>query len=925
MKILKASAGSGKTYSLSHSYIDQLLKAGTADAYRHILAVTFTNKATAEMKKRILKDLKDKSSGDSKSYMMLVRMLHDYGAFAVSTIDRFFQQTLKAFSREVGQFADYQIELDRDALINEAMDRILDSLSPEKEDLLAWIKESVRGLLEQSSSPKIEDSLYATGALLKSEEHRELQESLCIDDKEEYSKERLAELRVACNEIIDGIAEKLKGLGVDVVPGAPLELAGKKRKFKDKPEILEYICEVMPRYNTAMTVRDLIFSLGLAGEFYAAFDSLLKEKNLMCLDESNVILKDIINGSDAPFVYEKIGVRYENFLLDEFQDTSKIQWENFLPLLKESEAGGGDNLIVGDVKQSIYRFRGSDWELLGYKVPEQFPSADIGVLDGNWRSAETIVNFNSAFFSMAASRLGLTDLYSDVRQTPKISGTGPGSVQVSFCEDQDAKLLESIDSVRAAGAEWGDIAILVRGRAQGSHIAELLVGKGIPVISDDSLNLKSSVVIRRLVALLNAYDNPEDSISRFLADTMNITFPGNYHSLVDFSESLLRALKEYDPVSFGGETLFIQAFMDDLQKWTNIYGNTLRAYLKHWNEANMSIGSPENGSALRIITVHKSKGLEFPYVIFPYADKVELFKSDVRWCRLDAGANGLPEVFDGIYPVLLSRKTADTYFADSYEEERSRQLVDNLNIFYVALTRAGKGLHVIAGTPTGKFRESLKKGKPDYGRVSDLLYEFVGGFDERSYGRIYDFSAMKREQSREIGFPAEYESISLAGRLAPSADAEDFFADEGVAGFEASARLRGVVLHEILSSVRVASDLDRAIDRAVTDGSIGAAHRERIRKMLAERISAHPEWFPEEKGAVILNERTVFDRQGRENRPDRVVIAPEGARIVDFKFGKKSDAHVRQVQRYAGLYESIGYKVLSGAVWYVESDETVLI
>ena len=485
MKILKASAGSGKTYSLSHTYIDLLLGSKNADAYRHILAVTFTNKATDEMKRRILKDLKARSASDPDSGKALVRMLHDYSAFAVSTIDRFFQQTLKAFSREIGQFADYQIELDRQSLINESMDRILDSLTPDKTELLDWIKDSVRVSLEQGAKADIESSLYQIGSQLKSEEHRALCAELGIDDRLQYTKERLALLRTECDSIIKTVSSKLREYGFENEVGKPLDFSRKKLLLKKNPELKAYAEEVLQRYNTAVMIRGLIFSLGLAGEFYEAFDSLLKEKNLMCLDESNVILKDIINGSDAPFVYEKIGVRFENFLLDEFQDTSNIQWDNFLPLLKESESAGGYNLVVGDVKQSIYRFRDSDWQLLGYKIQQQFPGADVKSLNGNWRSAPVVVKFNSSFFSMAASRLGLSSLYSDVNQTPMLTGETEGFVRVSFCEDQSGKVLESISRARENGAEWQDIAILVRGRQSGSLIAGILMDNGIPVISDD--------------------------------------------------------------------------------------------------------------------------------------------------------------------------------------------------------------------------------------------------------------------------------------------------------------------------------------------------------------------------------------------------------------------------------------------------------
>ncbi len=221
-----------------------------------------------------------------------------------------------------------------------------------------------------------------------------------------------------------------------------------------------------------------MFSLGLAGEFYREFDALLKEKNVMSLDESNTILRDIINGSDAPFVYEKLGVRYEHFLLDEFQDTSNIQWENFLPLLRESESKGGGNLMVGDVKQSIYRFRNSDWKLLGGKVHEEFPDAEVETLKYNWRSCRAIVGFNNRFFEAAAAEFGLSDIYSDVVQTPRADDSQEGFVELTFCDDQLQAVYDSVCRALESGAAPGDIAVLVRGSQQGSDIASFLIGKG---------------------------------------------------------------------------------------------------------------------------------------------------------------------------------------------------------------------------------------------------------------------------------------------------------------------------------------------------------------------------------------------------------------------------------------------------------------
>lgn len=920
MKILKASAGSGKTYRLSKTYRELLLSSGASDAYRHVLAVTFTNKATAEMKSRILDDLRKMSDSDPRARRMLVSILHDYGSFSISTIDRFFQQTLKAFSREIGQFADYRVELDRDSLIEETMDRILDSLTEDKEDLMEWIKAAVTESLEAGRKLRVEDGLYEIGKLLKSEEHRELAERYGIDDLNAFNKERLERIRTDCREIIADFEARSRALGCETEPGTMAKMPG-KRALKASAELAELFDGPYRRYCTAFIVNALIFDLGLAGEFYKAFDALVKEKNVLCLDDSNMILRDVINCSDAPFIYEKTGVRYSHFLLDEFQDTSGIQWENIVPLLRESEANNGGSLVVGDVKQSIYRFRGSDWNLLGSRVLEEFPRAEVETLQGNWRSSRRVVAFNNHVFPEAAAILGLSDIYADMVQQPMKADPQEGFVKVSFLDDQMSAVLASVEEAVGAGAGYGDIAILVRGRSQGAEVADSLIGRGIPVISDDSLNLRSSTVVRRLVALLSSFENPDDKISRYLSDSMDVTFPEQYHSLVDLCEELLRSLERHDPESFAGQTLFIQAFMDDVQDWVGNNGNNLRNYLRHWDESSLAIGSPESASSVRIITIHKSKGLEFPYVIFPFADKVDLYRRGVHWCRLDVKAEGLPESMSGIYPVELSLKSANTAFAADYEEERRRQLVDNLNLFYVAMTRAGKGLHVIAATPSRKCRESVGKGKKEYGNMSELLYHILGGRDETFLGEMYDFSVLGRGESSEVrDFPASYASIPLSGRLVPSSDASDFFGEDGTVGAEASVRLKGIVLHDVLSRVKTLEDLAPALSEARAAGSLSADEHDEALGLLERRISAHPEWFPAD-GSPVLTERAVFGPDGREHRPDRVVFSPEGVTIIDFKFGKeKEEAYLAQLRRYAGLYESLGYRVSSAVIWYVLDD-----
>ena len=929
MKILKASAGSGKTYHLSKHYVELLLKDRLPERHRHILAVTFTNKATAEMKNRILSDLAKLAKTDPAAQKRLTELLHDYGAFSVSTIDRFFQRTLKAFSRELGQFADYQIELDKEALILETMDRILDSLTEDDKELLTWIRSALEETLSQGDRFFLDAGLKDVGMLLKNDEHRDLVQRYGISDTEAFGKDRLDRIRRECRGVIRDFTQRAEALGFPVEKGKIISPKNKLKLIKATPGLPELFEEDAYRpYCTAWILDRMLFQLGFAGEFYRAFDALLQEKNLMCLDESNTLLRDIIAGSDAPFVYEKLGVRFEHFLLDEFQDTSNIQWENFLPLLRESESHGGDNLVVGDVKQSIYRFRDSDWRLLGEEVVRAFPDATVKPLEGNWRSTEEVVDFNHRFFTFASQLLGLEKIYAEKKpEVMRKEEKQRGSVQVTYCDDQDAAVLDSVRQAHAAGARWDDIAILVRNKAEGARLAACLIAEGIPVISDDSLDLKASPAVRRLVSLLQHFDNPDDTIGSFLARSMDLEYPSQYHSLVDFCEQLVRALQAWDPASFEGQILFVQAFMDELQDWTRTNGNNLRYFLKAWEERDtIYIGSPDDASSVRVLTIHKSKGLQFPYVIFPYAEKVGLYKAGTHWCRLDPEATTLKEAAGGIYPVALDSLAEQSDFADAVRRERRLQLVDNINLFYVAMTRAEKCLHVIAKSATKTLREAMKKQRAEPVNFAEVLYLFLDGMDVYSSGQPYDFNRMERKEDAGAQvFPAAYPSIPLGDRLAPSSDAADFFGPDGATGPDASVRLRGIVLHDILSGVKVPAELDGAVDAAVRDGRLDAAGGQAARALLRSRIAAHPEWFPESlgDGLEVVNEQDVFDAAGKVERPDRVIVRGREAVIVDYKFGQEEEGYRWQLRRYARLWHELGYEIRGTYIWYVEEDKTV--
>ena len=987
IKILKASAGSGKTYNLAKEYIRLLMASDRADAYRHVLAVTFTNKATDEMKRRILKELHvlatdpqqspylndlvpavlpSQSDLQKKAQQQLSGILHDYSAFAVSTIDKFFQQTLRAFSREIGQFTSYQVQLDRDALVAESVDRLLDNLTEEGDGkLLKWLTESAQEDLSQKGTFSLEKNLTVMAASLRD-----------LPEGKDIPRETLGELRKTCRQVITDFEKRLKeaaeaalqvfaDAGVDpeetsrgfmkalknyVGPQAEIKtpsdafikkaedpdqwFAKTKAHLKDRvagkleaPLRAFLDCFGLPlkEYNTAKTILGQLYSLGVAAELREAFAAIQKEKNLMSLDDSNTILKGIIDGTDAPFIYEKLGVRYDDFLLDEFQDTADIQWENFRPLLQNSVAQGNDSLVVGDVKQSIYRWRGSDWSLLGSRLQQEFSSAHVDTLQENHRTCHRIVEFNNGFFAYAAEaldRLLGTDvigpIYKDVKQTPRFKDPAEGSVEVVFTEDQMQEILDTLEQVRERGGQWSDVAILVRSNGEGSEIAEELLTHGIPVVSDDSLYVKASVTVRRLVSQLSLVEAPpqEDapSVAGYLARSMQVQIPAGYHSLSDLAEALLRDIREAEPETFEAEIPYIQSFMDYLQDWVATGGNNLDGFLKAWADADPKIASPQRGNSVRVMTVHKSKGLEFPFVIVPFAESVGLYKENTYWCSPELEGSALQDKAEGVYRVSLTGGTVNSFFEADYQRERVMQAIDNINVFYVALTRPQYGLKVIAKPMPKTFTAP--------NNMAQLLYTYVNT-EHYSEGTPYPLGTLVREKDGLEPIEAGYASFPAdsGSRLKFSPEAADYFGADGSTGLEASRRIRGTVLHGILSRVNTPEDLPKAVDAAVGTGELPAEIREETLGLLNERLEsvADKGWFA--PGVKVLSEASVIGPDGREYRPDRVVVHPDGAvDIVDYKFGEKNPAYSRQVQRYMSLYKMMGHAKVSGYLWYLEDN-----
>ena len=1012
IKILKASAGSGKTWNLARQYLKLLLEKHDPYAYRHILAVTFTNKATDEMKDRILKELHvlakdpcssgyygdfvpalypDAASLSEAADILLCNMLHDYTAFAVSTIDRFFQQTLKTFAREIGQFSSYAIELDKASLVRESVDRLLDSLTETQEHsrALEWMTRKTLTQLEEGDGFKLDLTLRKIADRFNSEEFRIASAKAGTDKSMLYSDARLEALDKGCDRVISDYVElvasgaarvysEFDAAGLDPADTTRHFMSSnlKKYEFLQKGDAVPPLTDAFRRnasdvtlwfpkakkymegmvtagiecavadflslfdkeykvYNTALQLRKQIYGFAVADALYDNFNSLLKEKNVMTIDQTNAILRGIIDGCDTPFIYEKSGVRYDHFLLDEFQDTSLVQWDNFRPLLDNSVAGGNENLIVGDVKQSIYRWRQSEWELLEHQVSDDFPGRTHNrALDTNFRSCADIVEFNNAYFKAASEYLDsiygegdvVRRIYSDVEQ--KVHKESNGMVEVRFCEEESfyADILASVRKAVDKGYRLGDITVLVRLNKEGGLIAEYLIENGIPVVSDDSLKVASSLTVRRLVALLAGIADPQDSMAGYLAESLGVEAPQSWRSLTDLCEDILRRLSESDPETFRAETLYIQSFMDLLMDFTASEGNSLRGFLKRWAEDKSAISSPKSDDSVRIMTVHKSKGLDFPYVIFPSLGSVGFYEFTSRWSRPDVQGTALEDIADGVYDVYLSGKSEDTLFADRYREEKLMQYIDNINVLYVALTRASHAMTIITPMPSEGEIKGFAQWTKAYMEIEGENLGFIKESEDMAVSYIKG-SMPVPPADKEIsadGMPVTFSSWPQKGRLRLSADAVDFFSEDGLAGASASNRIRGVILHDILSRVVLPEDLSDSVRQAVLSGDLTEDEASDAEALLSQRIGEVMDrgWFPSDRESV-MNEKDLLDVDGSISRPDRVVVDGRKVVIIDYKFGEHDGRYLRQLSRYRDIWKRLGYEDVSAMLWYVQTGEIV--
>ena len=1062
--LYKASAGSGKTFKLTEKYLEILFK--NPDAYKNILAVTFTNKATEEMKNRILMELYKLADNKESKYIeafcdptntkevkelrekaqhILSTILHDYSRFKISTIDRFFQQIIRSFIREIGLNGNYNLELDNKKVLEETVAEIMLSLDdPKYKDLLKWLVNLAEQKIQNGSRWNFKDDITQLGLEIFKETYQhfsaELQEK--ITDRT-FLQKYTGDLKKLQHTFQSEI-QKLAKEGLDMIHSngliakdfkahtiTPLETFAKGnlreltitfRKLPEKEEnyytktttlkadiqqvvnnglndLIEKFISTYDSgiifYNTADAIIKYIPTLGVLSDINTRIEETNTENNSMLLSESTNLLHSIINSSDTPFVYEKIGTHIDHYLLDEFQDTSALQWENFKPLIENSLADGYTNLIVGDVKQSIYRWRNSNWRILGQQLQEEYQEEIKEYsLQTNWRSDENIVNFNNAFFKLSIENLQtqfnseidessssqkaddltnlLTNSYSDLAQVvPPEKQNKKGFINLQFIDEKEEeenswketalnKLAEAIEYLQDCKYELKDIAILTRTKDEGRQIASFLLeyknsnlAKNkyrYDIISEESLCISNSPIIQFITTILTwtvcpydrinnltiAYlyqhimgnDNSRQIVSNYLANSE--MQKENFTSLFTEEEKnglhdsknlplfeLIEKLIEIFHLSQNEEdVVYLQAYQDAVLEYIGNKGSDRNAFIKWWSTKGISktISTSETQNAIKIMTIHKSKGLDFGIVILPFCDwSIDHGGNheNILWCEpKQQPFNQLPLV-----PVKYGKTLSNSLFHKEYFTEKIYAYIDNINTLYVAFTRPKYGL--ICFTPINKKKKTEK-----IGSVKDLLREYAESSLEKGEADLTNIiigelnTPAKEETSKEQTEERthKYYSTDPKNKLKLRFNTDKFIGTSSKKNY-------GNLMHHILEQTKQKSDVGNIVRQLVMDGIINEKERQEINEKLNSffDISETKDWFSNKY--KIVNERTILTPNGEKYRPDKILIGTDNVKVIDYKFGEeKNPKYERQIRHYMELLKDMGYTNISGNIYYASTN-----
>lgn len=1106
LTVYRASAGSGKTFTLAVEYISLLVK--DPENYQHILAVTFTNKATQEMKMRILSQLYGiaNSLQSSQQYFNKVKektnmpdavirnnaraaltlLIHRYNNFRILTIDAFFQQVLRNLAHELGQTANLRVDLNNEEITEKAVDQMIESLE-KGQPVLQWISTYINNSIEDDNGWNIIGKIKTFGTNIFKDFYKaheaNLKEQLSnADDFKVYEttlRKRRNDIRKTFNGKAKSILNEIKNANLDIPSNyrsglykyltdsaiAPLTnkpLKAGVLKAKESPqnwtsskcakadkqqiqtlaaevlsaqlrELIDYNNDNWNEFQSIQLTLSHLSELRLLHAIADAVDNLTKDTNRFMLSNTQALLKELIADSDTPFIFERIGARLKHVMIDEFQDTSTIQWQNFQVLLANCMAQElSQNLIVGDIKQSVYRWRQGDWGILN-NIEKSFAHQKIRLetLDYNYRSEKRIIDFNNAFWEQCVANTAkevaqddaekakiVQKAYEDVAQKTHKT-TENGFVKISLYPSKsmkDAVLEELIETIKElfnngyGGKNQSKIAILVRSKSNIQDIVNALLqsfGNEINIVSDEAFRLDASLSVNIIVSAMHLLTHPDDVLTRGklvklynqevlkkpLTDTdllvsinesnnidtknidkkerrklateqqmakLNSQLPPEYVA----NRELLLGLPIVDLVDklfmlFGldqleGQSSYICTLYDTLNDFLKDHTADIDDFINEWeNSLSSKTIQSDEIEGIRIMTIHKSKGLEFDNVIIPFCNW-EMEKKGTLWCETKnkpAPYNKLP-----LLPIDFSRdKLIGTVFEDDYKEEHFQNIVDNLNLLYVAFTRASKNLFVF-GLRQGKTTlDNIAKGTPPGNRsyaielalrqVSEQLQgsslsfpDDIGSEIHFEYGTLVPETHEKEHAVADNPFLIKPDKhiVSIAtypqvATFKQSNKSIEFVKGEDVDPSDRTRYIKiGNVLHQLFSTIYTTADIPTRLNELEQQGIIyndeitSAQLRTRIEDAITN--PQVQEWFS--KRWQLYNECTILEynkdtNEMEEHRPDRVMTDGKEFVVVDFKFGKEREEYKKQVQQYMEILIRMGHKKVSGYLWYVVKNNVV--
>lgn len=1104
INIYKASAGSGKTFTLAREYIKLILghkdtdgryvlnPPGTRTGHRSVLAMTFTNKATEEMKSRIIHELavlagRERGWTDASPYEKdlcdifgcdpvrlanaaseaLSGLLFDFNRFSISTIDSFFQSVLRSFAHEADVSSNYALELDDEEVITMSVDKLLQSLNQkgggkESHRLEAWITRYMKSLIEKGNQftlfnrgGNVQSDLIYFIAKINNDTFKDNEERIMsyLSDEDKFPHfckivvERISDFRKSVMQRCESAMAALDAMGEpktlinnniynnlhewrkygwkkypdNTLPKTVLKVIGepsqmwkadvRKKSMADgavEAEVLEALEAIESTYNEVTLlniIRDNLYQLGLMKSVMAIVDEYRRENSTLLLSDTNSLLSKIIGDDDSPFLYEKLGMRFQHYLIDEFQDTSLSQWNNMMPLLKESLSYDHDNLVIGDEKQCIYRFRNSDPSLLHNLHTQSWTQGRTEVRgdamdeNTNWRSSADVVRFNNTLFTSIARQYGFADVYSNVAQQVSGKHLGHRGYVLLSCFDRDsdkeeealAQMSREIRRELESGYKPGDIAILLRQVKEGEKVIRYLedLRRSDPtfpkfdIISDKSLLLSHSDAVsnvisrlrmltskdvtvdsrrksaREVAKIINDYESahtsgmdPDDALKKAIAaistegcengcdDARQESVSIHGIDLMSLVESIItthvdRKLKESDSV-------YIVAFLDAVSKFMSQGRADMRSFLEWWDEtgSKLSVAGSTDDKAINILTVHKSKGLEFSCVHIPFAEFSTSLKGDTAWFELPH-LDGIPQdLIPPMMPLTVSKAMSNTPLADKYAEIRRENQLDQTNLLYVAFTRAVDEL--IVGV---EVKKSIIEGKYSEGSVPDVARTIFDGinnsiesdgihlaFDENMRLVIGEPTHKLPEKIDRGTAMRPTASVRISGYDSTSADSvwSNTNVDNQRLNHIKVARERGLILHELMSRIRYSEDIDRAFTLLKSTPDSKLLSEEDInglREIVEARVydESARQWFSGYK--KLLVEREIVTEAGDVLRVDRVVWTASGElHVIDFKSGSQDPRrYVGQVKKYMSFFSSLGYSHVRGFLYYLDSGRIVEI